>query len=69
MARGMLRLAAALAAALMIGAAARALIAASSEIGVYTTGFMLLIGGYLALAGLYVAAGWVDRGFRHDARP
>ena len=69
MARGMLRLAAALAAALMIGAAGRALIAASPDIGVYTTGFILLIGGYLALAGLYVTAGWVDRGFHDSARP
>ena len=69
MARGMLRVAAALAAALMIGAAGRALIAASSDIGIYGTGFMLLFGGYLALAGLYVAAGWIDRGFHHDARP
>ena len=69
MARGMLRLAAALAAAVMIAAAGWALIAASAEIGIYATGFMLLIGGYMALFGLYVAAGWIDRGFRHDARP
>jgi hypothetical protein len=68
MRKGMLRLAIALAIGLGIVLAGRGVIALAPHIGLFVSGFMLLFGGYFALAGVYIAIAWVIRGFRTQAQ-
>jgi hypothetical protein len=64
MRRGLLRLAIAFAMVLTTVLAGRGVMALAPHIGLFVSGFMLLFGGYFALAGVYVAVAWVIRGFR-----
>ena len=64
---GMLRLAMALALVATAVLAGRGVIVLAPHIGLFVSGFILLFGGYFALAGVYIAVAWVIRGFRNHA--
>jgi len=64
--RGIVRLAVTLAAFAAVLAAGGALILATRGVHVFLTGMLLLVGGYLALGGLAIAADWIGRGFRGE---
>lgn len=49
-------------AAVVLGA--RLMLRPLSTVSIYLTGYVLLIGGFLALGALYAAVGWIERGFR-----
>jgi len=54
-------------AAVVIGA--RLMLRPLSAVSIYLTGYVLLIGGFLALGALYAAVGWIERGFRGNGPP
>ncbi len=68
--RGLIRLVAVAGVVLLALAAAIAVIRWLSTISLFVTGYLLLIGGFIALGMLFVALDWILRGFhRNDHRP
>ncbi len=62
--RGLVRLGVVLVVAAATVLAARLMVLPLSTVSIYLTGYVLLIGGLLALGALYAAVGWIERGFR-----
>ncbi len=62
--RGLVRLGVVLAAGVAVVLGARLMVRPLSTVSIYLTGYVLLIGGFLALGALYAAVGWIERGFR-----
>ena len=66
---GFVRLGVVLAASAAVVLGAWLMVRPLGTVSIYLTGYVLLIGGFLALGALYAAVGWIERGFRGNGPP
>ena len=62
--RGLVRLGVVLVVGAAVVFGARIMVRPLGTVSIYLTGYVLLIGGLLALGALYAGVGWIERGFR-----
>ncbi len=62
--RGFVRAGVVLVVGAVVVLGARLMVRPLGTVSIYLTGYVLLIGGFLALGALYAAVGWIERGFR-----
>ncbi len=62
--RGLVRLGVVLAAGVAVVLGARLMVRPLGTVSIYLTGYVLLIGGFVALGFFYAGVGWIERGFR-----
>ncbi len=62
--RGLVRLGVVLVVSAAVVLGARLMVRPLSTVSIYLTGYVLLIGGFVALGFFYAGVGWIERGFR-----